>query len=717
MRPSANASQRFSRRRVVIAAIAYVVLSSLLVLALDWILRAAGAPSWILPTLITLLAAGFVPTLVFASRFDRQHRPAPWIRITLTSIATVLCCAVVWFAWRGYATAVAPERSVAVMAFENLSKESGNSVVAIGISEAVLHQLASVRQLAVIARTSSFAFQGHNEDAREIGRKLNARYLLEGNVQSDRNRLRVTTQLIDATTGDHVWSMRFDKTPEDIFAVQDEIALEVARALKLSLDASTTDKLLGQRTANLDAYFAYLQGRALASTLRIADIKSAAAQFARAIKVDPKFAPAYVELASAQLQVAEFEITDDRQRRFEAALTDSTELIDKALELDPANGHAYVERAYMTAFTDLAAAEADYRRGIELSPNYAKAYEGLAAVLYENPTKRDEALDMLDRARRLDPLEPRHDVTKAVFLFYGRSNGNAATDLLRDVVERDPLYQPALTHLGALVISYHAQFAEGVKYLEQALALDPESDFTRTALVNAYLALDEVDAASSVIEEAGHPLPRLRMGLYLYRHEWRPAGEVVYAAFDNGTLAPYDMTVAACAIRMHARATGEFARARDVQERMSGVTWDADGKPAVPVQIGLAGATVGLGDMLLAGGETKRARLLLQASIADMDYVAQKLGRGDFWYVKDRAIALALLGDRDSAIEAVRHSVAAKFGMYMEGCYLEGDPAFDSLRTDERFKKLLAEVRAHLAGERELLIKMRAEGLVPDRRK
>ena len=276
----------------------------------------------------------------------------------------------------------------------------------------MLHQLANLAQLEVISRTSSFAFRERSEDAREIGKQLGARYLLEGSVQSDRTRMRVTTQLIDAKTGSDVWSMRFDRPPGDVFAVQDEIAMQVARALELSLDANATDRLTGQGTSNLDAYLAYLQGRSLLANDRVVDMREAIAQFERSIDLDPRFAAAYVSLAEAELFVAEYDVTDDRTERFDRALVHGRELVDKALKLDPENGDAYLQRAHLTAFDDLQAAAADYRRGLELSPNSARGYAGLAAVLYEDPQRRDEALELLDKARKLDPLEAGYDVRR-----------------------------------------------------------------------------------------------------------------------------------------------------------------------------------------------------------------------------------------------------------------------------------------------------------------
>ena len=122
-------------------------------------------------------------------------------------------------------------------------------------------------------------------------------------------------------------------------------------------------------------------------------------------------------------------------------------LVDKALALDPENGDAHLQRGQLAAFYDLATAEADYRRGLELSPNSAEGHAGLAAVLYATPSRREEALKLLDRARKLDPLEPAHDVTKSVFLADELSDVEGARELLRDVVARNPRYVPALARL------------------------------------------------------------------------------------------------------------------------------------------------------------------------------------------------------------------------------------------------------------------------------
>ena len=163
-----------------------------------------------------------------------------------------------------------PAHTVAVLPFENISADPNDGFLATGIAESVLHRLASVKRLSVIARTSSFTFRGHNVDARDIGRRLNARYLVEGSVQRAGERLRVTAQLLDASSGSDVWSLRFERRMGDIFELEDEISGKVTDALAVSLQESAGNST-PRRTPNLDAYLSYLEGRSLLSTFKIAD--------------------------------------------------------------------------------------------------------------------------------------------------------------------------------------------------------------------------------------------------------------------------------------------------------------------------------------------------------------------------------------------------------------------------------------------------------------
>ena len=635
----------------------------------------------------------------------------------IIAAAVLSAASVVWFASRDasqddrQATAV-PVRSIAVLPFEDLSTAEDGAILAFGIPETILHQLANVPELVVIARTSSFALASADQDVRDVGRRLNVRYLLEGSVQRRGQNLRITSQLVDTQTGAHVWSLQFDRTPQDVFAMQDEIALQVVRALQVSLDPAITEKLTGTGTANFNAYLAYLQGRAVMAKWQVASLQDAVEHFSQATELDPSFAPAYVELAGARLRQVEFEVTDDRQTRFAAELQQGMKLIDKALQLDPQNGAAYAERASFKAYTDLAAAEADYRRGIALNSNYAPGYAGLAAVLYEDPQRRDEALAMLERARKLDPLEPAHDVTKAVFLFYGRSDIAGAEALLTDVLKRDPLNPAALARLGELRYSPQGQIAEGIKLLEQVLSLDPVAEWPRRLLVRAYLSLGDRKAAQQVADEARHRLVVREIPIYLYAHDWKRAGEAAYAAVETETNSAFDEAIIAAAIRLHARATGDYASAIDILTDLAGVVWDADGNAALRESLDIKAFPTALGDVLQASGDEARARSVLRATLASMDRESKELGRGDLWYLDQRHIALALLGEKDAALEALRIAVARDVGVTDTWYFFDVEPSVARLRDDRRFVELRATVLARVEKERELLSKLRAAGLI-----
>ena len=460
-----------------------------------------------------------------------------------------------------------PPRSVAVLPFDDLGPAREGEALALGIAETVLHLLAGHGDIDVTARSSSFAFRDEKIGASDIGRRLNVRYLLQGSVQREAELLRVTAQLVEASSGALVWSVRYERPTGDVFAMQDEIATSVVRALQLSLDAGARGRLARQGTERFDAYLEYLQGRALLATGRVTDAAHAVTHFERAVALDPDYSDAYVGQAQSALFVAEYEPTEDRHERFNRTLHRAQQLVARAIALDPDNANAYLARAHFAAFDDLGAAEADYRRTLEFNPNAAQAYAGLAAVLYETPARRDEAFALLERAHALDPLEPAHEVMMAVYLLYERSDMDGAVALLVDALKLDPQYQPALTRLGEIRYFMQGRSAEGIRLNEQALMLDPASESTRRALIRAYLSVGDAEAASEI---AGNPPPgnaARTIPILLYRREWLAAGESAYRSLAQGTSTPIDNRIDVIAIRMHARTSGAVERA-DVPWRL-----------------------------------------------------------------------------------------------------------------------------------------------------
>jgi TolB-like protein/Tfp pilus assembly protein PilF len=720
------------RRGVLRVAASYAAIAWLVIQISDAVADPLELPTWALRALIFAVLAGFPVAvglawfLEFTPRGVAVDRAPPGaarpavvgVRRYADLIIIGLLLIVV-----GYLVSRQPEvvglgekATVAVLPFQNLSTSADGDVLAMGIAEAVLHQLANLQQLDVIARTSSFAFRGKSDDAREIGRQLNAGYLLEGSVQSDRARMRITTQLIDARTGAEVWSMRFDRQPRDLFAVQDEIAVQVTQALELTLDADATERMKGQGTENLEAYLEYLQGRSLSQGDRVTDVMQAIGHFERSVAKDPQFARSYVALARAELFVAEYDVTEDRQARFDRARERARSLIEHALVADPRSGEAYLARASLEAYADLAAAEADYRRGLELSPNSAEGYAGLATVLYETPSRRDESLELLDRARKLDPLQPAYDVQRAVFLLYERSDVRGANDLLADVLRRNPDYLPALTRLCELSGYVMGEAAAGIEYGERAMALEPRAEVTLRAVIRFYLDTGDRQAAERLADASDGDRSARWLQILVYDRDWRRAGEAAYESLARQTLFPLDEQLATLAIRMHARATGDYARARTTLEAMSGIQWDAAGQPSMPKRAsGIRDAAIGVADLLLATGEAEKARRLLNLILDRMHQEVDVEGRSEYWYQGSHVIALALAGQSEAALAMLERSVDNRGAMSRLWWQLAVDPALDSLRKDERFKAVLRSVEHNAEQQRRKLDQMRAEGRVPSR--
>ena len=231
----------------------------------------------------------------------RSHLRRP-LWIAAAAIAVVVAAAGAWVMLKsgsnaGRNVASAGRASIAVLPFNNMSGDPSQDYLSDGITEAILTALAHSPTLFVMARNSSFAFKGKAVDVTEAGRKLGVRYVVEGSVQKSADKLRVTAQLIDAQSGNHVWAEKFDRPFEDIFAVQDEITATIAARLGARLQKAEVDAARGKALVDLSAYDYYLRGRALRQTGAKGPTLESRAMFEKAIEIDPKFALAYAELA------------------------------------------------------------------------------------------------------------------------------------------------------------------------------------------------------------------------------------------------------------------------------------------------------------------------------------------------------------------------------------------------------------------------------------
>ena len=611
------------------------------------------------------------------------------------------------------ATAVVPaqpvtglaDHTVAVLPFENLSAEANNEFLALGIAETVLHRLAGLKDLTVIARTSSFVFKNRSEDARDIGRKLNARYLVEGSVQRAGERLRVTAELIDASSGGRLRSLSFDRQIGDIFALQDEISDKVAEALSVSF-ASVAARAPDERTSKLDAYLAYMQGRALINTFKVADAQAAVERFAHATEIDPQFAAAYAQEARAVTQLISL-----REGNDPAALARAASLNDKALSLDPSLGEAWVQRASTRDASDKQAAvvaEQEFRKGLALAPNDGRGFGEFANFLF-NLNRVDEALAMVERARQVDPLAPRNHYLKGLFLWFLGNDMAQVEALYLQALRINPNYHPALARLGQMR-GFRGDYAEGVKLLERALAIDPEAQWVRESTVVAYLNLGDPAAARDVLGATKGPAGGVNICILAFEGARREAAQAAHMLFDgpHPEALPTSERCAAGAIRDEALATRQYDAALRTLAAHYGVHAGAlDDAAQIAFLWGLPYAQV-----LRAKGEQARATQVARASLASIERIVddpQSRPIALYW----RAVALALVGDSEGALQSLEAAVhgGMRWGWWMTA----REPAFAGLESDVRYQAIIADLRDFARKQAALAAEMRKAHALPQR--
>src|SRR5438552_16271900 len=268
-----------------------------------------------------------------------------------------------------------PEKSIAVLAFVNMSNDPENEFFSDGIAEEIINSLSKVKALRVAARTSSFAFKGKNENIGDVGRKLKVHTVLEGSVRKSGDRLRVTAQLIDVTDGYHLWSERYDRQLEDVFQIQDEIAENIVRALRLVLGEDEKRAIEKTPTENVQAYEYYLRGRQAFHQMRRSGIQYARRMFDRAIEIDPNFARAHAGIADCCSFL--YMYSDASKATPEAADAPS----GSALALDPASAEAHTSRGVaLTLRLDYLGASRVFDLALRINPvlsEYHCFYGGL----------------------------------------------------------------------------------------------------------------------------------------------------------------------------------------------------------------------------------------------------------------------------------------------------------------------------------------------------
>ena len=324
-----------------------------------------------------------------------------WIRspaaVVLALLVAALALALPFYWHRNQPTTLPPEKSIAVLPFVDLSETKNQEYFCDGMSEQILQALAKVEGLRVLARTSSFSFKGKNVNASEVGKKLNVENLLEGSLRREGNRVRITTQLINARNGFRIWSETYERELQGVFALQDEITRAIVDALKIKLAVS----LPVRERRNTEVYDLYLQGLFFSNKSSEEDLGRALSFFQRAVEKDPTFSRAWTGIAKVWYFLADVYVKPLE------AYPASKEAALKAVALDEkdAEAHCYLSESKRVLDWDLAGADAELTRALQLDPNSAPAHLFSALhPLFRGNIK--EGLQLILEAEKLDPVSP-----------------------------------------------------------------------------------------------------------------------------------------------------------------------------------------------------------------------------------------------------------------------------------------------------------------------
>jgi serine/threonine protein kinase/tetratricopeptide (TPR) repeat protein len=395
----------------------------------------------------------------------------------------------------------AAAKSIAVLPFVNMSADPENEYFTDGIAEEIINALTKVQALRVASRTSAFAFKGKNEDIGEIGRKLKVATVLEGSVRKAGRRLRVTAQLVNVADGYHLWSERYDRELEDVFAIQDEIAGNIVKALRVVLSDAEKRALVKAPTANVQAYEYYLRGRQFFHQFRRTGIQFARRMFERAIEVDPNYALAFAGVADACSFL--YMYWDGSKSNLDSAETASR----KALELDPELAEAHASRGFAFSLSRrYAEARQEFETAIGLNSKLYEAHYFYARACFQEG-KLEEAVRHYEDAALVRPEDYQAQLLMTAPLkALGREE--EVLKALRQglqVIERHLELNPddaRALYLGAGALIQLGQPERGLEWTKRASAIDPEDSGVLYNVACNYAQLGQKEQALACLEKA-----------------------------------------------------------------------------------------------------------------------------------------------------------------------------------------------------------------------
>lgn len=589
----------------------------------------------------------------------KTRRLGPWF---VAAIAGLLIVAVVWLGRHEFVrqpadgAQVSDLKSIAVLPFENLSADKGNAYFASGIQDMILTQLVGIGGLKVISRTSTEKYPSHPEDIKSVAHELGVATLLEGTVQKSGNQVLINVQLIDVSSGDHLWAKAYTRTLDNVFDVEGEVAQNIAEALKVRLTSAEAARIDRVPTSNAVAYDLYLQAGAHANrayddpTLSSSELPLAITLYQQALARDPNFALAAAGMSRAHMQMYFF--APDRTN---ARLAEAKAAADRSLALQPnlGQGHFALGLYYYWGHRDYAAATTQLTLARQALPNSATV-ELIIAAIARRQGRWDEAVALFHAATVLDPHSE-----------FGFNQLAVTYQTMRRYADADQAYA------AALAVS-HNPVGENMARVFNVLMWKADPAPLRAALAaltpgtEAYAA----NAAAMYFER-------------LLAHDYPGAAKVAETDKADDWSDPNNIVLPRRLYLAWAlQSAGDTAKAAALYDQVAARARAAlvDRPDDADQHLALAFAYAGLGRKAEAAAEGDRAVALMP--IAE-DHLTgpDMLGHQAQLYMR--------LGQTDQAIELIGRVMSMRAGIVLTGALLRLDPIWDPLRGDPRFKALL----------------------------
>jgi serine/threonine protein kinase/cytochrome c-type biogenesis protein CcmH/NrfG len=563
------------------------------------------------------------------------------IALMLVLLLSALALALPFYRHRNPATSLPPEKSIAVLPLENLSDEKENAFFAVGIQDELLSNLAKIKDLKVISRTSVMQYKsGITRNLKEIAQQLGVSNVVEGSVRRSGNHIRVSVQLIDAKTDRHIWVQNYDRTLADSLALQGDLAREIAAAVGATLSPQEKARVEARPTNNAAAYDAYLRGRAFKTGVAWSDNADVAIRsYQQAVKLDPNFALAWAYLSCAQL--GSYWVGIDHNP---ARLTPAKDSLDHALALDSNLPETHLALGYYRYYgqLDFTGALAEFQQAERDLPNNIDILQAIT-LIQRRLGHWDEAIEA---ARRAVELDPRNVVSSIV-----------------------------------LAETYRCvrRFLEALATADRLLAFDPTNGDAIWMKASVFLATGDLNAVEPLLANSG-TYPLMRGFVAMFQRRYAAAIEIL--SKESATESDRSLrTMEELFVGLSQQRAGDVAAARATYQKVVQELQREFEKEA-PDRADLGLAYAGLGEAASAIAEGQKALAMQPTSKDPYEGPARE---------EQMARIYSLLGDGDHAIPILKRLLQIPYYLPITPGWLRLDPVWDQIRNDPRFQKLWEE--------------------------